>query len=237
MSQSHFVVDTHSYNASFRTGELTYAITLGLDSDLSDLQALLEDLIDDAASHIEARIGQSLCVRDRMRCIMLGDSSERTMSTVFTNATSFTALDVVAVVEECLEQYGQFPEESTFTLEKVMFSYIIAPLQSGCSTAGLSTKPDAAWYKEHATSVVCLTNTDNMCAARSLVILAAQHAHTVLNTVDRPNRRELCWSAHHLSNRLARKHFGDFCRPNVLSVGNRRPLRAHHQDAFVQRVP
>jgi hypothetical protein len=196
-----FNVLTHTYNAAFRTGAVTYAITLHHDYDFNALHGLVAGLLTDVRVRIPARTGSPLSGRDRLRYILLGDTSQRSMSAPFASATDVAANDVMDVVEEALEKYGQIDEDTSFVLERVVFSYVIAPPLGGCSpptdaaaaeASELQARPDAAWYKKHNQSVVRLQNADDMCAARSLVILRARYEHMTLQTLNRATRRRLC---------------------------------------------
>jgi hypothetical protein len=197
MNAQHAVL-TNTYDPAFRTGEVQYAITLHQNYVFDDLRALMTRVLADMRTRVTAKTGTALAARDKLRYVLLGGDEERTMSVPFMSASSIDADSILELIEETLSQYGHIDEETSFALERVSFSYVIAPALMGCTPAASSGAvaandlPDDVWYKLHSTSIVRLRNTDKLCAARSLVILRSRYESGVLKTLPRNDMRKLC---------------------------------------------
>ena len=105
-------------------------------------------------------------------------------------------------VDTILGRINGLSSATEFKIDSIDLVWKNTPMviqRGGCASGrGTSASiPSDTWYKEHDKSVVRLINKDNMCLARSLVLLDAYHAGdmTLFKQLRRANRPKLLTEA------------------------------------------
>lgn len=135
---------------SVQTGEVTYRVKQP--DSFAQLTEILTGILDD----VNVIYPNSA---DFMHVILTGD--KKWFSTGFTrNMNTDTVMDSLKHIQS----------GSSFLVERVIVKFV-RELTGGCSTSHHSGSPNAEWYQRHRQTVRRITADDQLCAARSLLIL------------------------------------------------------------------
>jgi hypothetical protein len=195
MNNDDFALTNHRYNPAYRTGDVFYTISLIDPAAVDAMSELIADVLDHVRDEITDERGHSLTNHDRLRYVLYGGADEQILGSTLLAADVVTPDHIMTYIQAKMQHYGAIAEERTFSLQRMSFQYVLSRQRNGCAptreeSLDAQLRPDDAWYKANATSVVHLRDNDNMCAARSLVILRARADHTA-KTLSRDEMRRL----------------------------------------------